>query len=223
MQQIAQGGILAHQGVATRNQDVPQLRILFKISHQPVQARLPVLFRPQTFQIEIQPFALKIIHPLAGSAKTTASATFRIRNQNGHFGIPPMNVASFGQQPSGHIGLSRFYDIFPFPGTYSAESFNKPFRIKHITPDSRIIITFSRRIQQRQIIGRNKNRHTFFLSLTIQTKRIGTQFISEHPVQFLRRFRSHGQMEMVIVPPVFHQQPFFCFRTSIRENITSGR
>ena len=78
IQDVAQRGIAAHQRVASRYQDVAYLRVVFEIVHQLPQAGVPIFFRLQFLQLEVQPPALEVVHPLAGSAQASASAPHRV-------------------------------------------------------------------------------------------------------------------------------------------------
>ena len=65
LQYIVQRLVLAHQGVPARDKDVAQLRVFFEIGHQAAQLVVPALLGPQALELEVEPFALKIVHALA--------------------------------------------------------------------------------------------------------------------------------------------------------------
>ena len=65
-QYIAQGLVLAHQCIASCNQDIPELSVVLEIFHQFSQPLVPALFRLQFLEVEVQTFTLEVVHALAG-------------------------------------------------------------------------------------------------------------------------------------------------------------
>ena len=59
-QYIAKGLVMAHQCIASRNQDIPELSVVLEIFHQFSQPLVPALFRFQFLEVEVQ--TLSLIH-----------------------------------------------------------------------------------------------------------------------------------------------------------------
>ena len=66
---VSERFVLAHQGVAACDEDVAQLGVLLEIVHQAAQLVVPALLGAQGLELEIEAFALEIVHALARGAQ----------------------------------------------------------------------------------------------------------------------------------------------------------
>ena len=167
-QYIAQGLVLAHQCIASRNQDIPELSVVLEIFHQFSQPLVPALFRFQFLEVEVQTFTLEVVHALAGCTQAAACTSHRVGDKNGHIGITAVNVVSVRQQPSCSVRLSVLHSIFFFPCVDVTVCFHQLGRVQNIASYGCIIISFPRRIQQRQIVRGDKDRHSFLACFVIK-------------------------------------------------------
>ena len=169
LEDIAQRLVLAHQGVAARDEDVAQLRVLLEISHQAAQFVIPALLGAQALELEIEPFALKVVHPLARGAQPAAGTPHRIGDQDRHFGITAVDIVPVGQQPPGRIGFSGLDNVLLLPGADIPVGLDQLRRIEDIAADRLVVVRFAGDVQQREVIGRGEERHPLFAPSTAGT------------------------------------------------------
>lgn len=100
VEDMAQRFVLTHQRIASGDEDIPQLRIFLEIFHQFTQSYLPAFFGFQVFEVEVQSFALEVVHTLARCAQSAARASHGVGDEDGHFGVAAMDVVAVGEQPS---------------------------------------------------------------------------------------------------------------------------
>ena len=65
IQDLFQRLVLTHQCIPSRNQNIPQLRIMLVIHHQALHLDFPPVCRFQPIQVKIQMSFLEVVHPLA--------------------------------------------------------------------------------------------------------------------------------------------------------------
>ena len=207
---VAKRFVLAHQGVASRDEDIAQLGVLLEIVHQAAQFVVPTLLRAQGFEFEIEAFALEIVHPLTRSAQSAASAAHRIGNQDRHLRIPAVDIVPVGQQPPGGIGFSGLDDILAFPGADLSVGLDQLRRIEDVAADGGIVVAVARHIEQRKVVGCGKEGHSLLAGFREQVHRLRRERIAQEAVQLRGAFHSHGQLEAEIAPPVGNL-PVFLF------------
>ena len=201
---VTQGFVLAHQGVAARDEDVAQLGVLLEIIHQAAQLVVPALLGAQGLEFEIEAFALEVVHALARGAQPAAGAAHRVGNQDRHLRVTAVDVVSVGQQPPGGIGSSGLDDVLALPGADLPVGFDQLRRIKNVTADGGIVVAAARDVEQRKVIGRGEEGHSLLAGLREQIHRLRRERASQKAVQFRGAFHGHRQLEAEIAPPGGH-------------------
>ena len=201
LEDIAQRLVLAHQGVAARDEDVAQLRVLLEISHQAAQFVIPALLGAQALELEIEPFALEVVHPLARGAQPAAGTPHRIGDQDRHFGITAVDIVPVGQQPPGRIGFSGLDDVLLLPGADIPVGLDQLRRIEDIAADRLVVVRFAGDVQQREVIRRGEERHPLLAGLRQQVHGLRRKRVAQKPVQLRRALHGHRQVEPEIAPP----------------------
>lgn len=110
-------------------------------------------------ELEIEPFALKVVHPLARGAQPAAGTPHRIGDQDRHFGITAVDIVPVGQQPPGRIGFSGLDNVLLLPGADIPVGLDQLRRIEDIAADRLVVVRFAGDVQQREVIGRGEERH----------------------------------------------------------------
>ena len=64
VQDLLERGVRAHEGVASRDEDVPELGVLREVFHQLVELLGPRRPRLHLLQVEVEPPELEAVHPL---------------------------------------------------------------------------------------------------------------------------------------------------------------
>ena len=84
------------------------LRIVLEVFHQAVQLERPVLLWLKFLQVEVKVPVLETVHPLAGSAQTSARASHCVRDQYCHVRVSPMDVLRSGTIHPAALGSPPF-------------------------------------------------------------------------------------------------------------------
>ena len=195
----------------------------FEIGHQAAQLVVPALLGPQALELEVEPFALKIVHALARRAQPAAGASHRIGNQDRHLRIAAVDIVAVGQQPPRGIGLSGFDDVLLLPRADAAVGLDQLRRVEDIAADRLIAVSFSGHVQQREIIGRGEERHPLLAGLRQQVHGLRRKRIAQKAVQLRGAFHRHRQMKPEIVPPDGHLTVFVFITHPLRETEPRGR
>ena len=112
-----------------------------------------------------------------------------------------MDVVPVGQQPPGRVGFPGLDNVLFLPGADVPVGLDQLRRIEDIAADRLVVVFFSGDVQQREVIGRGKERHPLLAGFRQQVHGLRRKRIAQKTVQLRRALYGHRQVEAEIAPP----------------------